>query len=103
MYRLSYQFTILSSSPLSERPAGSEQILNFVWLSVGSCFPALPGFVVRIADHCIGSINFLQGEARIFGACRKRGDSGHTLDVLIRKDVRRKKVEVGGWIACVVS
>lgn len=37
----------------------------------GVTLPTLPGFVVRIADHCIGSINILQREARILGACRK--------------------------------
>ena len=73
MYWLSYQFTILSSSPLLERRAGSEQILDIVWALAGSCLPMLPGFVVRISDHCIGSINFLQGEARILGLCRKWG------------------------------
>lgn len=57
MYQLSCQFTILSSFPLSEPRAGSEQILDFVWPFAGLPFPTLPGFVVRIADHCIGSIN----------------------------------------------
>ena len=37
----------------------------------GVMLPTLPGFVVRIADHCIGSINIVQREARILGALPK--------------------------------
>ena len=82
MYRLSYHFTILSSFPLSERCAGSEQILDFAWPFAGSRFPRYLALLCVLQTIALGLLISCKGRLGYL-ARAENGDSGHTLDVLI--------------------
>ena len=93
MYWLSYQFTILSSFPMSERRAGSEQILDFVWRFVGSCFPRYLALLCVLQTIALGLL--ISCKERLgYLARAENGDSGHTLDVLIKYGAKK---EGEGW------
>ena len=89
MYPLSYQFTILSSFPMSERRAGSEQILDFVWRFAESCFPRYVALLCVLQTIVLGLL--ISCKERLgYLARAENGDSGHTLDVLIKEDGVKK-------------
>ena len=93
MYRLSYQFGILSSFPLSERREGSAQILDFVLPLAGLCFPRCLALLCVLQTIALGLL--ISCKERLgYLARAENGDSGHTLDVIIKDGAKK---EGGDW------
>lgn len=75
---------------MSERRAGSEQIIDFVRRFAGSCFSRYLALLCVLQTIALGLL--ISCKERLGYLARAEiGDSGHTLDVLIKEDGAKKK------------